>query len=399
MRLVIFTYFKSLSVQSWLKNELDAFAKGDAKFLVFFVAKSKSQRFKKYDRFFTYLPRCKITVSELVYLSYCQARTFINHPVNYIRVLFFLLTHYNWHFVLNFLKLTKVIPSIDKFKPDFFYGHSNSNLYVLSFLASIFYEKKFGLILHSTPKYHSYVSHINQYVDFIIVKSKYLKKVFLMKSKGILDKKVVVLPWGINVNLFKKSKIKKSDNLFTIISVSRFVEMKGLIYLLKACKVLAEQNVKFKCILIGFGPLKRVYQQYIIKHNLRSFIKIHSFIHHSRKLQRFLSSADLSVLPSVIDIHGEVDIIPNALLEAMSIELPVITTHVGGMSEVIEDGVNGFFVKEKDEYDLARMIKEIKDMPVNKRRMIGIAARKLVIEKFDMVKQTDRLMNFLQLHI
>ena len=95
------------------------------------------------------------------------------------------------------------------------------------------------------------------------------------------------------------------------------------------------------------------------------------------------------VLPSVITSEGDRDIIPNVLLEAMAMKLPVISTPITGIPEIVEDGVSGLLVPSRDEGALAEaMIRLLEDQEL--RSQLGENGRIRVEERFDIRKNIQQ---------
>jgi len=269
---------------------------------------------------------------------------------------------------------------------------------IMVFLSARFFNKPFVMVLHAIYNYPVYIIYLLQSASSVIFRSDYIREKYIEKYPEIKKKLIEVIPCGIDTAFFRRRKFSKSlkNKIFTILSICRFVEMKGIMDVLEACRKLKENRINFKYNLVGYGPERMKYYRYIKKNKIKKYVKIYSPLSHSRKLLNIYLKADIFVLPSVIDSKGEVDVIPNACLEAMAMELPVITTRVGGMHEVITDGVNGFFCKENDAEDLARIIRKVMDMPLKKRREIGRRAREVVVERFDKEKQGKKFVEFLR---
>jgi glycosyltransferase involved in cell wall biosynthesis len=99
--------------------------------------------------------------------------------------------------------------------------------------------------------------------------------------------------------------------------------------------------------------------------------------------------ADLFVLPCVIASDGSRDVTPNALVEAMAMELPVVSTPIGAIPEIVDDGINGLLIPPNDDNALADAIEMlVRDSDL--RRRIGIAARKKIENRFDIDKNMAR---------
>ncbi|HBS34119.1 MAG TPA: hypothetical protein DEA50_03440 [Parvularcula sp.] len=93
---------------------------------------------------------------------------------------------------------------------------------------------------------------------------------------------------------------------------------------------------------------------------------------------------------AVILDNGDRDGIPNVLAEAMATGLPIVTTPVSGIPEIVEDGINGIFVPPNDEAALAEAIKRVA-ADSELRARLGESARRTIIEKFDSSKTTMEL--------
>jgi colanic acid/amylovoran biosynthesis glycosyltransferase len=98
-------------------------------------------------------------------------------------------------------------------------------------------------------------------------------------------------------------------------------------------------------------------------------------------LQKY-GEADIFVLPSVVAPNGSGDVTPNALIEAMAMQLPVISTRSRGIPEIVEDGVSGILVPARNERALAEAIIRLAD-DKELRSRLGKNARKRVEERFD----------------
>jgi glycosyltransferase involved in cell wall biosynthesis len=166
------------------------------------------------------------------------------------------------------------------------------------------------------------------------------------------------------------------------------------VYLLQACRNLREKGYQFKCEIIG-GPEEPLYTNYFIE-----LKKLHRRLDLSdcvlflgaRRFNEVLEKhreADIFVLPSVIAQDGSRDITPNSLIEAMAMKLPVISTTVTGIPEIVEDGVSGVLVPPNDENALTEALIRLIEDP-DRRKELGENARKRVEEKFDVNKNISR---------
>jgi len=175
-----------------------------------------------------------------------------------------------------------------------------------------------------------------------------------------------------------------------LLSVARLIPQKGLEYLLEACRILRERGYAFRCEIIG-GPEEPLYTNYHIglkKLRSRLGLEENVFLLGAQPFAQVLAKltcAHIFVLPCVLAKDGSRDITPNSLIEAMALQLPVISTVLSGIPEIVENGVSGILVPPNDEQSLADAIgRLIVDQGL--RRELGRNARKKVEERFDIEK-------------
>ena len=149
----------------------------------------------------------------------------------------------------------------------------------------------------------------------------------------------------------------------------------------------------------GKDPVRPMYTNYWLRlkrlHKLLGLQDQVSFLGAQpfRRVMEAYRGADLVVLPSVVGRDGSRDVTPNVLLEAMAMQVPVVSTHVSGIPEIIEDQVSGLLVAPRDEVALARkMIQIIEDGELRERLKKG--ARERIEARFDMEKNILQFMEF-----
>ena len=221
---------------------------------------------------------------------------------------------------------------------------------------------------------------------FVVTISNYNKK-HLAKNFGINPSKIKIIHCGIDLDKFKPKKTKRSG--FFILSVARLVEKKGLGYLIKSCYSLKKKNIDFKCIIVGNGPLKNELFDEIKKYGLENNIELKGNIPQSQ-LDNIFRKADVFVLPCILAENGDRDGIPVSLMEAMSMEIPVVSTDVSGIPELIDDEVNGLLVDEKNVDELTDAIVALYNNPALKEKM-GKNARIKIGKDFNLEKEVEKL--------
>ncbi|MFQ5628508.1 MAG: glycosyltransferase [bacterium] len=175
-----------------------------------------------------------------------------------------------------------------------------------------------------------------------------------------------------------------------ILSVGRFVEKKGFPFLLKACRILKGKGLRFSCVMIGEpGDQSETISKMIAELKLQDEITLHGAMTHPELIEMYRTS-DLFVLPCIVASDGDRDGIPNVLAEAMAMSLPVVSTQVSGIPELVTDGEDGILVSQKDENALAAVLEKlIKQNAL--RKQLGQAARAKICRIFDAEKNTVRM--------
>jgi glycosyltransferase involved in cell wall biosynthesis len=169
-----------------------------------------------------------------------------------------------------------------------------------------------------------------------------------------------------------RKELKLGGQEFLIGTMGRLMPVKGLESFLKAAEIIRRQKPNVKFIIAGDGPLKRDLQAKAREYGLDKDVL---FLGHRNDSHDILGLMDVFVLPSVSE--G----IPMVLLEALALARPVIASRVGGIPEVIEDGVSGLLVTPGREDELAQSCVALMDN-YNFAQQLGIAGRKRVEERF-----------------
>ena len=175
-----------------------------------------------------------------------------------------------------------------------------------------------------------------------------------------------------------------------VLAVGQLREKKGFGFLLKACQRLVEQGYELKCDIVGEGPLRQSLEAEIRQLSLEDTVTLCGALPHQEVIAKY-RQAMMFVLPAVMGADGDRDGIPNVILEAMAMELPVVSTRLSGIPEVVEDGINGLLVPPADERALAEALIRLLDNPDEGWRM-GRKGRETVIENFDLEQNVKRLL-------
>jgi colanic acid/amylovoran biosynthesis glycosyltransferase len=179
-----------------------------------------------------------------------------------------------------------------------------------------------------------------------------------------------------------------------IVSVGRLDEVKGFPVLLQACNRLKRQGVHLQCHIIGDGPQRDVLRAEIERLELEDCVELLGAL-PSQDIEHELAGADIFVLASQCSRQGNMDGIPVALMEAMASGVPVVSTAVSGIPELIEDGRTGLLVPACDPVALADAIRRMLEDETLCRRCVACAARK-VRQEFDAETEASRLLHLIR---
>jgi colanic acid/amylovoran biosynthesis glycosyltransferase len=169
---------------------------------------------------------------------------------------------------------------------------------------------------------------------------------------------------------------------FELLSTGRLHWAKGIEWGILAVKALVDAGVNVRYTVIGAGPEDGRLRFLVHDLGLGDHVVL-AGRKPAPEVRAALEGADLYVLPSVSE--G----ISNAALEAMAMELPVVSTSVGGMAEAITDGVDGVLVPSRSPREMAHAIAGLLSDHA-RRASLGTAGRRRVIEQFSIERQTAR---------
>jgi glycosyltransferase involved in cell wall biosynthesis len=191
---------------------------------------------------------------------------------------------------------------------------------------------------------------------------------------------------GLDVSLFTPSG-KNLASIPVLLSVGRFVEKKGFVYLVEACRLLRNRGYSFQCQIIGgrdayFDAVERRVKEL----GLGDTILLRPAV-TQEELKDLYERASVFALPCLVVANGDRDGIPNVLVEAMAMQIPVVSTNISGIPELVESGVNGILVPEKNAEALADAIATLLD-DGDLRQRLGKEARRKVRRLFDARENT-----------
>jgi glycosyltransferase involved in cell wall biosynthesis len=192
---------------------------------------------------------------------------------------------------------------------------------------------------------------------------------------------------GLDLAEFERADFSSTPPL--IIAVGRLIAKKGFAELIRACALLAERGKLFRCEIIGEGPLENELRAQIAQLSLQKHFTL-SGAKPQREVRQHLGTASVFVLPSVLDPEGGMDNLPTVIMEAMATGLPVISTSIAGIPEMVVQHETGFLVQPADPIALAKAIEDVIDDRLLAQKL-GEAGHQRAQELFSIEKNVREL--------
>ncbi len=247
--------------------------------------------------------------------------------------------------------------------------------FIILILSCIF-RKKIVIQTHGAkffPKYEAYpffqkkiIALFFRMSDVVIALSSIRKTEY---SRIVNESKILVIPNFVTIN----KKIKTSSNFVRLIFLGKLIDDKGLTDLIRAVKIISKVN--FCLYIAGEGDIEK-YMKFVTELNLNNKINFLGWISGERK-KMFFENADIFVLPSYFED------LPMSILEAMSYKLPIISTTVAGIPEIVKDGYNGYLVKPGNIEELASKL-EIIIRDTKLRKKMGERSLEIISSNYEM---------------
>jgi len=208
-------------------------------------------------------------------------------------------------------------------------------------------------------------------------------------GKDLFNHKLLCIYHGLELERYVYEQRPNSARP-VILSVGQLQERKGLSYLVEACGMLRDRGIQFECRIIGDGPLRPTLQDQIQRLGLENFVRLLGALPHEEVIAQY-REATVFTLPAILGKDGDRDGIPNVILEALSMGLPVVSTSHSGIPEVIEEGVNGLLVPPEDASALSVALERLICDP-EMGSAFGKAGRQIVADRFNPQKNARRLL-------
>lgn len=223
----------------------------------------------------------------------------------------------------------------------------------------------------------------------VITISTYHRAYIADLCRGLTPEEIDVVYCSLETERFRPLSKLNGDGPFRLLSVGRLIEKKGFEYLIDACALLVSSGLELECHIAGAGPLQEALQTRIDRHGLQGRVTLLGVVDQAQILELYQES-DAFVLACVVGEDGNQDGLPVVLVEAMSCGLPVISTPVAGITDLIQPEETGVLVEQRDSIALAEAMKGL-IVDESRRRQLGRRARQKVEADFQIQQNAARL--------
>lgn len=228
--------------------------------------------------------------------------------------------------------------------------------------------------------------------SFCVSISEYNKSYVVAEYGQHLKNKIKIVHCGIHPGRMQPmvpDLPPKDGGVVSLLGVGQLTERKGFHFLVRACAELKSRGVPFKCSIVGEGHQRPVLESLI------SELRVTDCVHligarPQEDMPGFLAAANVFVLPCVVASDGWRDGIPVALMEAMYWKIPVVSTNILGLPELIDNNINGVLVEPEDVSGLADAIERLSGSREMRIRM-GEQAKVKVLAEFNTEHSVEQL--------
>lgn len=215
-------------------------------------------------------------------------------------------------------------------------------------------------------------------------------------AAGVDAEKIAYNMQAVDLERFRRERVylsgplKNKDNPCRAVVLARFIEKKGIEYLIEAAAQLKGEHLVFD--LYGYGPLIESYRRRIKELGVNN-IRFLGVVEGPEALARIYRDADMMLVPAVVAENGDMDGFPTVIMEAMAAGVPVITTDVSAIPDYITDGIEALVVPEKNSEALASAIQRLMAMSPARRQRLLDNARSFLARRTGTTQSMGMLMD------
>ncbi|MCR1795047.1 glycosyltransferase [Leptospira sp. id769339] len=269
---------------------------------------------------------------------------------------------------------------VRKFKPDYIYAHWFTPQGISAGIVGLLSGTKFVFTSHSSDVIilkklpilgRATVRFFSRRAKAITVVSKRsfekLRSFFPEKDWNTIYRKVKIIPMGVYLAPELSTNTLSEDKKCTVAFIGRFVEKKGIHFLIPAFEKYFSFDPDSELRIAGDGPWKDKLLTLANSANLpKDKIQFVGYLQGEKK-RNFLQESNIIVIPSIISKDGDSEGLPVVLLEGMASGKICIATFESGADDIIDDGINGFLIPEKDPDAISNSLLKIKSLSLEQK--------------------------------
>jgi glycosyltransferase involved in cell wall biosynthesis len=271
-----------------------------------------------------------------------------------------------------------------------FHAHFSHDPATAAFFASWLTGITYSISAHAKDIYLQERDFLRQKIaraSFVVTCTEYNKN--YLQEVGSVATPILRCYHGVDPDYFALPVKRNSNPYPRILSVGRLVPKKGFPVLIQALHLLRQQGHKFRCHIIGGGPMAGELRKQIAALHLADCVELHAQM-SQHELLAYYRTADLFALACEVQSDGDRDGIPNVIVEAMAMGIPIVSTRISGIPECVDHNVNGILVAEKDPSALAEGMATLLSQP-ELAQQLGRAGRKKMEQEFDARRNVERI--------
>jgi glycosyltransferase involved in cell wall biosynthesis len=338
---------------------------------------------------------------ELPRMLIAQAHFLRRYPGRWIRAYNVMFWRFNLKAVKRWLQSGRVAQHLETSDTGHVHAHFSTSPTTIAMMTSILLGLRFSFTCHAKDVYADDRLHSPGFLrnltraSFAVCVSAKTKRDILDAWPGLPSRKIHVVYNGLDMDRFPRRSSEPREPL--ILAVGRLVEKKGLPYLVEACRLLKERSVPFKCEIVGYGEMRKRLAEQISRFELNDQVELIGPL-AQHELVKYYEGARVFCLPTIIAENDDRDVLPNVLKEAMAVGLPVVTTNLPGMDELVENECTGLLVPPKSPPAIADALERL--LHDGK---LGIlfreGGRKVIEERFDRRKNVAQLFKLFERYL
>ena len=225
--------------------------------------------------------------------------------------------------------------------------------------------------------------------DFFVTCADYNRRYLASMCSAQAAERIVLNYHGTNLQRFQPGPRSPGDD-FRVVAVGWFKEYKGFHFVVDAVARLVAQGVNATLHLAGDGPQRGFLEAQAQRLGIKDRVVFYGYLDHDRLVTLYRDCEVFAMGSIEMTNFGRQDVIPNVIAEAMAVGLPVVSTRMGGIAELVEDGVSGIMVPQRDPAALCDALARIARDPALAQRLRSAALAR-VADIWDRNKNLEAL--------